>query len=191
MSRVSGVLCDAARLRVPPVLAPCARRAGFRAGPLRNLPSQGYLSVMFASGDATSIGVVLMRVIRDALDPAPLDDIALRRQYMAMRDAVLPRDAMHQRTILERFACGEARLLADVLGGLITMLAGHPQRDSLRAFALALFLRGSTASAEIRKNPLVAAMLAGLGLFERRPAGCHLPVGHQIENNVSSRGSWR
>ncbi|MGC7404900.1 hypothetical protein ACPWR0_08255 [Pandoraea pneumonica] len=164
MRHPTGVLGEAARQRVPPTLAPFAHHAGFRAGPLRNLPSQRYLSAMLASGDAASIGVALMMVIRDALDPTPLDDIALRRRYMAMRDAILPRDAMRQRGILEQFATGEARLLADALGGLITLLAEHPQRDSLRAFASELILRGSAASVEIRRNPLVAAMLAGLGL---------------------------
>jgi hypothetical protein len=140
VSRAIGVLGEAARQRVPPALLPFAHRTGFRAGPLRNLPSQRYLS-----------GV--------------LDDIALRRRYMAMRDAILPRDAMRQRAILEQFAGGEARRLSDALGGLITLLAEHPQRDSLHAFASELILRGSTASRAICRNPLVAAMLAGLGVF--------------------------
>ncbi|VVE04410.1 hypothetical protein PPN31114_02299 [Pandoraea pneumonica] len=165
MSRAIGVLGEAARQRVPPALLPFAHRTGFRAGPLRNLPSQRYLSGVLASGDAASIGVALMMVIRDALDPTPLDDIALRRRYMAMRDAILPRDAMRQRAILEQFAGGEARRLSDALGGLITLLAEHPQRDSLHAFASELILRGSTASRAICRNPLVAAMLAGLGVF--------------------------
>lgn len=141
--------------------------AGFRAGPLRNLPSQAYFSRLLRTGDAPSLGVALMMVVRDAFDPSPLSDIALRRQCIAMRDAVLPREAMRQREILDRFARGEAKHLGDALGHMMTLLVVHPQRDALRVFASQLFQRDSLAVVQICRNPLVATMLAGIGLFPK------------------------
>ncbi|AKM30725.1 hypothetical protein AB870_12325 [Pandoraea faecigallinarum] len=166
--RTEGILYLAARSRAAPRLTPdmlpCAR---FRPGPLRNLPSQAYLSALLSTGDARALGVALLMVLRDAFDPSALQDIALRRQCNAVRDAILPRDAMRQRAILERFATGQAKPLGDALGLLITLLADHPQREALRRFASQLFLRDFPPAHEIRRNPLVAAMLAGLGLFSR------------------------
>ncbi|VVD90883.1 hypothetical protein PCA20602_01619 [Pandoraea capi] len=169
--RPHGFLLDAARSRAAPILTPellpCAR---FRPGPLRNLPSQAYLSGLLSTGDAGALGVALMMAVRDAFDPSLLEDIALRRQCNAMRDAVLPQGAMRQRAILECFARGEARSLSDTFGFLITLLVDHPQREALRGFASQLVLRDSEPAEEIRRNPLVAAMLAGLGLFPEAPA---------------------
>ncbi|VVD77102.1 hypothetical protein [Pandoraea anhela] len=168
--RTEGILLSAARSRPVPSFAPALLPgARFRPGPLRNLPSPAYLSELLSTGDARSLGVALMMVMRDAFDPSMLEDIPLRRQCNAMRDAVLPRGAMRQRAILECFARGEAKSLGDTLGLLITLLVDHPQRDALRGFAAQLFLRDSEPAEEIRRNPLVAAMLAGLGLFPKAP----------------------
>ncbi|AJP55957.1 hypothetical protein UC34_01055 [Pandoraea vervacti] len=174
--RAEGILLHAARSRRVPSLTremlPCAR---FRPGPLRNLPSQAYLSALLSTGDARALGVALLMVVRDAFDPSALPDISLRRQCNAMRDAILPRDAMRQRAILERFERGEARPLGDTLGLLITLLADHPQREALRDFAAQLCLRDFAPAHEVRRNPLVAAMLAGLGLFTQ-PSSSAPPV---------------
>ena len=57
---------------------------------------------------------------------------------------------------------------------MMTLLVAHPQRDALRTFASQLFQRDSLAVAQICRNPLVATMLAGIGLFPKpKPLSAH------------------
>ncbi|GAB3629518.1 hypothetical protein [Pandoraea terrae] len=135
----------------------------FRSGPLSNVPARYHMRIVAWYDDAKGAAVALMMVLRDALAPIHLDDIARRRHCIAMRDAILPATASSQRAVLDRFGAGDAAPLADALAYLLDALAVHPQRESLQAFAHQLIGETSLMCEPHGPNPLVAALLGSLG----------------------------
>lgn len=104
-----------------------------------------------------------MSALCEALEADPATPWPLRREFDRSRDELLPRAQLDQRRALQRFADGDAAV-APRLGQLLSLLDAHPRRQALvdlgrrLARETALLPRGEPA------NPLVAQLLAGLGL---------------------------
>ena len=132
-----------------------------RGAPPR-LPAADYLRGYPFRSDPQAPALLLMSALREALEADPATPWPLRREFERSRDELLPRAPLDQRRVLQRFADDAAP--APRLGRLLSLLDAHPRRQALvdlgrrLARETALLPRGEPA------NPLVAQLLAGLGL---------------------------